>query len=239
MWCLGNFKGEKNFMTNKKNVKTSRSKNSKTKTKQAKKSNKNILKYVILGLVVILVLGGIAWLALKFVGSSTNDDNIDDNNSQQNPIDMPSQETYLDSNYITYQEVGYGSIGVDTDLAGDDISLLIDNEETSFAKGYFAHAYSVIMFSFSNIYLENISTYYGINKTQRNNGNTSMVFKIYVDGEEVFVSDQVDKNNPSGYVNLEFNKEISNIIFIIDDCGANGNDHGVWAEPKMNYRGEL
>lgn len=228
-------------MASQKNLKPTKTNKNSTSTKKKsnsvkKKTKKGIVNKIILGILIIIILVVVAFIGIKLSGSYFAKEESD---LPKDPMTMPLEETYLERDLISYQEVGYGSFVVDADSTGENISLWVDEEEKAFEKGYFAHAYSVIMFSFSNIYLEDLSTYYGINKTKRGNAQTSMIFKIFVDGEELFVSEEVNKDNPSGYVEFAINKVVSNIIFIIDDCGSNGNDHGAWADSKINYRGEL
>lgn len=223
-------------MANKKSVKKSKSK---VVNNSKKNNNDKVFNYVFFGSVFVIIAGILVIMAFIVLKIANSDFIKDDNNSYKDPTVMTSEVSYLESELISYQEVGFNSLVADADANGNPLSLLIDGEETTFEKGYFAHAYSVMMFSFKNIYLESISTYYGINNTKRGSSNSSMIFKIYVDGEELFISDEVNKNNPSGFIEFEINRKISNIIFVIDDGENNADDHGVWADSKISYRGEL
>lgn len=82
-------------------------------------------------------------------------------------------------------------IFVDRAPGGERLSLLSNGKETEHETGFFAHAYSVIVFDGLSAqgYTE-FSTYYGAHKTARTpNTVTDIVFRIFVDNEEKFTSD--------------------------------------------------
>ncbi len=135
----------------------------------------------------------------------------------------------------TYFEVGYGgSYFVDKDMDGNPLSLLVDGVETQFEKGFFAHAYSVLAFDFYSEVLE-FNTSFGIGLSARGRKETDIKFSVIIDDEIIYESDTINKDNPTGSINLEINRYVRRIILVIDDLGSNGLDHALWAAPMIKY----
>ena len=59
---------------------------------------------------------------------------------------------------------------------------------------------------------------------------------IYFDQELVFESEEIKGNSEAIFIELEM-QNIDRITLVVDDLNGNGNDHAVWAEPLLTYRG--
>ena len=152
-------------------------------------------------------------------------------------VSFNERQIYLSELTPDYIEVGYYDLGVNEDYDGNELSLLVDDEEKTFDNGFFVHAHSTLVFDGLKDYNPKMfSVYLGVNQTARNNGNTSIKFMIYFDQELVYESDEINGDDEAIFVELEMNK-VNRITLVVDDLGGNGNDHAVWADPLLIYRG--
>lgn len=153
--------------------------------------------------------------------------------------ELKEYELYLSDIKCSYQTVGYGNLSIDKDASGKVLSLISEDGEVEFEHGYFAHAYSTIVFDgLQDKNITKFETYFGVGKSARNNENTDMEFIIYFDSNKVYHSNVIDKNSMLEFVELSIPKGTNRITLVIDDLGKNGNDHGVWANPKISYLGK-
>ena len=141
---------------------------------------------------------------------------------------------------LTYHSVGYGSLCVNKDSLGNKLSLLSEGKEKEFDYGFFAHAYSVLVFdNLKDLKCSYFSTYMGINKSARGVAATSIEFYVYFDQELVYSSGKVDKSSEMLFFEKNIDNKVSRITLVIDDLGGNGSDHGVWADPIITYMKEV
>ena len=146
------------------------------------------------------------------------------------------KQVYLDELGYDYASVGYGSLSVNRDADGDPLSLYADGEEKEYEHGFFAHAYSVLVFEgLQTRGFTRFTATVGIHKTARvNNTQASVVFKVLVDNREEYVSELFGAYTEEDGV--EVNVEgADRIALIADSVGGNGNDHAVWADCKLTY----
>ena len=134
--------------------------------KNVNKKLKNIIIFLslILSILIVCILG---YLLIK-------NPLIDNKNKDV------EKYVYLDNLDYDYARVGHGNLSTNKDSNGDLLSLYQDGEEVEFEYGFFAHAYSTIVFenlkSNGFTYFETII---GTNKTSRvNNTQISVIFKI-------------------------------------------------------------
>lgn len=152
-------------------------------------------------------------------------------------ISFKEREVYLSDLKPNYTEVGYYDLGVNKDYDDNKLSILYMGKEKECEKGLFVHAHSTLVFDDLKKYNpKNFSVYLGVNKTARNNPNTSIKFLIYFDQELVYESTEMNGSSEAVLVELEM-KKVNRITLVVDDLGGNGNDHAVWAEPLLVYRG--
>ncbi len=150
---------------------------------------------------------------------------------------VKERKVYLSDLKPTYYVVGYGQLKVYTEDSEEVLAMYVgDEERKSFEHGFFAHAYSTIVFDdLKSYHLTKFSTYFGVNETARNNGNTSMEFMIYFDDKKVYQSEVIRGDFNSEKIDLEIKDSINRITLVIDCLEGNGNDHGVWADPLIFY----
>lgn len=152
-------------------------------------------------------------------------------------ISFKEREVYLSDLKPNYTEVGYYDLGVNKDYDDNKLSILYMGNEKECEKGFFVHAHSTLVFDDLKKYNpKKFSVYLGVNKTARNNPNTSIKFLIYFDQELVYESTEMNGSSEAVLVELEM-KKVNRITLVVDDLGGNGNDHAVWAEPLLVYRG--
>lgn len=165
-------------------------------------------------------------------GDLTDPDEGDDDP----PVQPVEKTIWLDELKYTYQEVGHGNLSVNQDSNGNMLSLYENGEETEYEHGYYAHAYSVMVFdSLETRGFTKFSTVIGVNKTARvANTQTSIVFRIFVDNEEVFTSSQFGAYTDSEYVEVNI-EGADRLTLIADSLGSNGHDHAVWADCQFTY----
>lgn len=152
-------------------------------------------------------------------------------------ISFKEREVYLSDLKPNYTEVGYYDLGVNKDYDDNKLSILYMGNEKECEKGLFVHAHSTLVFDdLKKFNPKKFSVYLGVNKTARNNPNTSIKFLIYFDQELVYESTEMNGSSEAVLVELEM-KKVNRITLVVDDLGGNGNDHAVWAEPLLVYRG--
>lgn len=155
-------------------------------------------------------------------------------------VEKTEKQIFLDELDADYAKVGHGNLFVNKGSDGNALSLLENGEEKQFSNGYFAHAYSVLVFE--NLKTQGFfrfSTYVGINKTARvNNTQASVIFKILLDNEVVYTSDLLNAYSDAVFVDIQL-KGADRLTLIADSAGGNGNDHAVWADCKLTYYDEV
>lgn len=164
------------------------------------------------------------------------DDDTPSGDVQEPPVQPVEKQIYLDSLSYSYQSVGHGNLSIDKDSNGNTLSLYENGGEKEYKKGYYAHAYSTLVFDgIETMGFTRFSTVIGINKTARvSNTQTSLIFRIFVDNVEVFTSEQFNAYSESQYVEVDINGA-DRITLIADSLGGNGHDHAVWADCKLTY----
>lgn len=154
--------------------------------------------------------------------------------------DTKTSYTYLSDIAPSYKSVGAGSLVIDKDSAGNKLTLLTEGELMEYDKGFFAHAYSVLVFEgLESRGYTTFSTYMGLNKTALTNQSVASVkFKIYLDNELKYESTIINKNTSCEFASLDITG-VDRITLIADSLDGNGNDHAVWANPILSYKGKL
>ncbi|UEL47268.1 NPCBM/NEW2 domain-containing protein [Terrisporobacter hibernicus] len=144
-----------------------------------------------------------------------------------------SGQDYASDTKYTIQKSDWGGIKNDKAPAGSAISVLVDDEETTFGKGIGAHANSEITFDLSDKNYEFFTSRIGLDGKERGNTNASAKFKVLVDGKEVFESKTFKTNDDSQVINIPVNGA-SEIKLITDQANNNNaSDHTVWADAKF------
>ncbi|RPF42068.1 beta-galactosidase [Hydrogenoanaerobacterium saccharovorans] len=119
---------------------------------------------------------------------------------------------------------------VDPDING--LSLWVDGNSKTFAKGIGSHANSEIVLDIEGRGFNIFEAIVGLDASRNREG--SIKFKVLVDGKEKFVSDQFTpqtKNSASVKIDVSGAKLVT---LIVDDCGdGNASDHGNWCDAKF------
>ncbi len=166
---------------------------------------------------------------------TSNDINLLDSSSSS-----AKQYQYLsDIEYISnLSNTGWGSIKLDQNLNGKNITLNVDGEVLEFNKGITAHATSTVVFdvsSYSQTY-SRFTTYVGVDRSQGNSGN-GVKFKIMtsLDGEtweEKAESPILKGNDNAFFIDIDITGA-KYLKLYAHDNGANGNDHATYAAPRI------
>ncbi len=144
---------------------------------------------------------------------------------------------YSESNYLSdleWESAVSGWKNVNKDSAvnlSEKIKLKINGEIKEFDKGIGAATNAEIVYKLDGNYT-NFSTYLGTDKNYDDN-RTTIIFKIFADGEEVYSSDVIRKDSEAEFVNLDVTG-VKELKLVADDADKNGlGDFASWADPKV------
>ncbi|MDE5976912.1 MAG: NPCBM/NEW2 domain-containing protein, partial [Turicibacter sp.] len=168
-----------------------------------------------------------------------------DLSSEQPQPTFPFDENIVQ--YLHLSDIGYltsmsktawRNITLDTNLDGDPLQLIIDGETITFEKGITAHATSTVVFNvsaYSNLY-NRFTTYVGVDSHAAGKGN-GVKFSVLTsnDGkewEEIFVTEPINGNNDAVFIDVDITG-VKYLKLYADDNGTNGNDHAVYALPRI------
>ncbi len=156
-------------------------------------------------------------------------------------VDFTKGETYL---YLSdLQEVsakvGYGNFTKDANLSGDKISVYQDGTKASYDKGITAHAASEVVYDLSELDAERFQAWAGIDGANRNNNVRGVKFRVLLDGEEAFVSNEM-KGSGSNATYVDIDVTGKSTLTLIADATTNsvGNCQTVWADAKIKMKPE-
>ena len=172
----------------------------------------------------------------------TNPDDNENSGSEPSVPQQPPQkkQIYLDELGYDYQSVGHGNLSVNKDNDGNLLSLYEDGTEVVHQRGYYAHAYSTLVFeNLRTMGFTTFSAYIGVNKTARvQNTSTSLVFYVYGDNKEVFVSQEFNAYSNQQYIEIDI-QGADRITLVADSLAHNGHDHAVWADCQLTYYDDI
>ena len=144
---------------------------------------------------------------------------------------------YSDTKYLSdlnweSATIGSGSVRKDRAVNNNIMKLLNeDNTIETFNKGIGTHSYSEIVYD-SNGY-EVFDSWVGVDRNITANTSSSVVFKVYVDGELKAQSDVMRYNTPKQHLVVDVRN--SKKVKLVVDVADNGNtwDHANWADAKF------
>ena len=145
---------------------------------------------------------------------------------------VSEKETYLSDLNWEYGTIGSGYIGKDKSVREETIQLLNENGTyEKFKKGIGTHAYSEIVYDSSGY--DVFDTWVGLDKFVSNQNASSVIFKVYVDGELKAQTDVMKSNSPKErlIVDVRNSKKVKLVVEEAD----NGDtwDHADWADAKF------
>ena len=152
--------------------------------------------------------------------------------SKDRKIVVYSESTYLSD--IEWKSAVSGWKVVNKDSAvnlKNKIKLKVNGEIKEFDKGIGAATNAEIVYNLDGSY-SNFSTYVGTDKNYHHN-KTSIIFKIFADGKEVYSSDVIRRDTEAELVNLDVTG-VKELKLIAND--ADGNllgDFASWADTKL------
>lgn len=156
--------------------------------------------------------------------------------------EIPENQEYIYLSDISYDttmsSTDYGTIKLDQNSSGNNISLVVNGSSMEFYKGIFAHATSTVVYdvsAYSNEFTR-FTSYVGVDRSQGNKGN-GVWFSISVsqDGNDWTEAEKssVLKGDSEAHF---FDIDITGVKYIklyANDNGANGNDHAVYGFPRI------
>lgn len=124
---------------------------------------------------------------------------------------------------------GWKSVNKDCAVnTSNKIKLNVNGEVKEFNKGIGAATDAEIVYKLDGNY-SNFSTYLGTDKNYSHN-STSIIFKIFADGEEVYTSDVIRKDSVAQLVNLDVTG-VKELKLVADDGGLG--DFASWGDAKL------
>jgi len=127
----------------------------------------------------------------------------------------------------------YNVVRKDKSSTNATLKLLVNGETKEFAKGIGTHANSEIVYNVGNTNYEYFETYIGVDRNIAAQNNSSVIFKIMADGQEVYNSGLMKFDTEAKLVRIPV-KEVEQITLIVDNAGnGNASDHGNFADAKF------
>lgn len=126
----------------------------------------------------------------------------------------------------------------DKNANGNRLTLTNKNgNPIGYEKGIGAHANSTIVYDLTKINAAYLSSNIGVERTMYNSV-ASIVFQVFVDGEERYNSGLMRSKDPQKYfeVDLSGGKELK--IVVSDGGNGIGSDHAAWGDAKLHFSGD-
>ena len=145
---------------------------------------------------------------------------------------------YSDSEYLSNIDwdsarTDYGQVRKDLASVGSKIKLSINGEEKVFDKGIGTHANSEIVYNLEGRNYKYFETYVGVDRNIAKQNNSSVIFKIYADGEEVYNSGVMKWDDEAKLVRIPL-EGVSELKLVADNAGnGNTSDHASFADAKF------
>lgn len=127
----------------------------------------------------------------------------------------------------------YETVRKDKSSSNNTIKLLVNGETKEFEKGIGTHANSEIVYNLENSNYDYFETYIGVDRNLVAQNNSSVIFKVVADGEEVYNSGLMKYNTEAKLVRIPV-KGVNKLELIVSDAG-NGiaADHGSFGDSKF------
>lgn len=127
---------------------------------------------------------------------------------------------------------GWRSVNKDSAVASTNkIKLNVDGTIKEFEKGIGAATNAEIVYNLNGNY-SHFTTYLGTDKNYNDN-RTSIIFKIFADGKEVYTSDVIRKDSKAEFISLDITG-VKELKLVADDAGDGGiGDFTSWADTKV------
>lgn len=144
-----------------------------------------------------------------------------------------SASKYLSDVNWQSAKTDYNVVRKDKASSGGTIKLLVNGATKEFAKGLGTHANSEIVYNLAGANYEYFETYVGVDRNIAEQNNSSVIFKIFADGVEVYTSGLMKFGTEAKLVRLPV-QGVSELKLVLDNAGnGNASDHGDFADAKF------
>ena len=144
-----------------------------------------------------------------------------------------NEETYLSDLNWKSARTDYNTVRKDKASTNVNIRLLVNGENKEFKKGIGTHANSEIVYDLEGGKYKYFETYVGVDRNIPEQDKSSVIFKIYADGKEVYNSGVMKYNTEAKFVRIPVDgvKELK----LVANNANNGNssDHADFADAKL------
>ena len=168
----------------------------------------------------------------EYIVTYTITDNDGNKASKDRKFIVYSDSTYISD--IEWESAVSGWKTVNKDSAvnlTNKLKLNVNGEIKEFDKGIGAATNAEIVYNLDGNYT-NFSTYLGTDKNYDDN-RTTITFKIFADGEEVYTSGIIRKDSKAELVNLDVTG-VKELKLVADNADGNGlGDFASWADSKL------
>ncbi|MEK4145339.1 NPCBM/NEW2 domain-containing protein [Paenibacillus sp. FSL M7-0547] len=187
------------------------------------------------------LIGAVEVQSNGFTSSKTGTYNVEfsvtdsDGNSavQARKIVVYSASKYLSDVDWQSAKTDYNVVRKDKASSNNPIKLLVNGEVKEFAKGLGTHASSEIVYNLAGANYEYFETYVGVDRNIAEQSNSSVIFKIFADGAEVYNSGLMKFGTEAKLARIPV-KGVSELKLVLDNAGnGNASDHGDFADAKF------
>lgn len=187
------------------------------------------------------LIGAVEVQSNGFTSSKTGTYNVEfsvtdsDGNSavQARKIVVYSASKYLSDIDWQSAKTDYNVVRKDKASSNNPIKLLVNGEVKEFAKGLGTHASSEIVYNLAGANYEYFETYVGVDRNIPEQSNSSVIFKIFADGAEVYNSGLMKFGTEAKLARIPV-KGVSELKLVLDNAGnGNASDHGDFADAKF------
>ncbi|MBS6501945.1 MAG: NPCBM/NEW2 domain-containing protein, partial [Clostridium sp.] len=168
----------------------------------------------------------------KYTLTYTVEDSDGNVATKDRDIVVYSESTYLSDLEWKSAVSGWRTVNKDSAVnSSNKIKLKVNGEVREFDKGIGAATNAEIIYELDGNY-SNFSTYVGTDKNYNDN-RTTIIFRIFADGEEVYTSDVIRKDSEAEFVNLDVTG-VTELKLVADDADGSGlGDFASWADTKL------
>ncbi|MBO3444968.1 NPCBM/NEW2 domain-containing protein [Clostridium sp. CCUG 7971] len=152
--------------------------------------------------------------------------------TKERKVVVYSEDKYISD--ISWKSAVSGWKNVNKDFAvntSNKIKLNVNGEIKEFNKGIGAATNAEIVYNLDGNYTH-FTTYLGTDKNYNDN-RTSIIFKIFADGKEVYISDTIRRDSKAEFVNIPV-AGVKELKLVANDAGDGGlGDFASWADTKL------
>lgn len=143
-----------------------------------------------------------------------------------------------DYKYVSNQnwksaQTQHGTVNKDKASSQNTLKLTGENgQEVEYDKGIGTHANSTIVYDLTDMNVDQFTSWVGVDRNQYGRPS-SVVFKVIVDGKEVYNSDVMRSKDKQKFVSVNLTGAEELKLILNDGNDGIGSDHGDWADAKF------